>query len=1522
MHGGAAYVQEAAPYLANNVMVNNQASFGAGLCFMEATGALIHLTLTGNAATFGGGGIACYRSAPALTNSILWGNRVGTRANQVYVDDPASNPVLAYCDVEGGRAAIVAPQGLEYYTGWRESNLEQDPRFAGAAAGGAGLAWQFQDQSPCIKAGTGRGAPATDILGLPRPQGAGPDLGAWEWQGGQPATCCGDLPAVEHGPALERLHNLALERLHNQAAGEAARAASSRRPRARGALKPGERTSTNGVSYVGVNKVHVNYYYDQDPGPNVPFTMYLVAEMDGKREVLVSKDFQANDNVIFEGPFLHTNVPKTKSCQYLMTSSLGWEYSVGLPIEIDNFIWGELQFDDTINGMGTVKLGWDGVSGRNVTVPEGITWTIENTQLDVSTNNPELRVYGSLQLNKDTCFTGSWVHLTSMLPKGAIVLDQVTFDPLCHVTVRAWSSFNADKCFFYYQVSVYGFEPNFTDCEFDWWLVFWGRNGGGYLNNVFAMGVFFSNSTLAEIPKWDLAAAPSPTLAGNSFVGRYALFYAPSVAPTAPIPIGRNYFGGPGDPIIGTTLPGFLDHRPFCYSQSGLPFKIETPLVAGKHRSLQKTLPRFWSNVIYGQNTIDWNTKTSPSLIKNRETLVSVDVTSTDEAVSGAKVWVYVDGQDVTWTCDQAPPTIYRDLSRYYGSPQQGGRSPSPEKIGLGVSTFNFYLPATDKDAVTLKVVLDTTGVTGYAKEVPRGEQTLFESSVLFRPEPRRVNVKVVPIRFISDVVMEGGTTPDPVVMKSALANLMPGMLPLWRPNLYCGRPRPYPFSGTIMDNPVGEIAQGLTLLPLAAALRADMGLANVLNWVVSQEPIDRLVAVVPAGTFPGNAEGVNYLGSNILFVDERYPVAVLHEWGHSLGLWRGKGEEQYEKYRENGLPLVGCTAFNPDPFGDVSSAKGVGRFYHFARAADIWFRGPPTAYDLMGNKREAWPIYPTLQAFTTYFQGLTKTSTSAAAEKAVTAGPPPLTAAGEAFAAGPPPAGTKRLLLTARTQILPAADGSSSHSQILKPETVRALNITAVAQNALPPDVSPGTSYYIQALSPSGGQQVENFTVPPYDDPTGGNPPEGQWQATFDVPQDTYRVEIYQGVSPAGEKIMEFAPSGGVATEITAPVGGATLGEELQLTWESTVQGTPALPLQHLVLWSTDNGATWMGDGAILDAPNWKGSTDFLPAGDQISFKVLSSDGLNTGIAQVDGLRLPPRPPRHVAISPYLDGDVAQPGTRWFFKGQAVDVEDGLITSGQWNSSRDGSLQVAEGVVLSPGQHDITFTVTNSKGLSGNAKIRVTVEDMTTVDVGLKPQDLVIVEGPGRSQGESPLRLTYGKSNQVILKFRNQGRDTSLTAVLQVKPPGGAWSTLKLKRNKMTLLPFEEGSISAPYTPAVKGTYKFRGILEVNTPSDSNLKNNQRTWEAVAGVTATPVLGPPSGTYTGEQQVFLWCRDRDATIRYTVDGTTPTRDLGFEVANGTVITINQSTLLRAVAYTSDKLVSRLAQAAYTIKNE
>ena len=84
-------------------------------------------------------------------------------------------------------------------------------------------------------------------------------------------------------------------------------------------------------------------------------------------------------------------------------------------------------------------------------------------------------------------------------------------------------------------------------------------------------------------------------------------------------------------------------------------------------------------------------------------------------------------------------------------------------------------------------------------------------------------------------------------------------------------------------------------------------------------------------------------------------------------------------------------------------------------------------------------------------------------------------------------------------------------------------------------------------------------------------------------------------------------------------------------------------------------------------------------------------------------------------------------------------------------------------------------------------------------------------------------------------------------------------------------------------------------------------------------GVVAAPTFAPATGTYTGAQSVTLSCATAGASIRYTLDGTTPSETVGTAYS-GPVSVVATGTL-RAIAYKAGMTTSGVSSAAYVINS-
>jgi len=156
----------------NCIIAGNTATWGGGIHINSAEWTeVINCTIFGNTATHYGGGILFTTCSPTVTNSILWWDS----PEEIYlVVDGNPAPNITYCDIEG--TSFTGPTIMHSCPQLVDVS-DPDP-----------VNWDLhlQPGSPCIDAGTSEGAPDDDIDGDARPQGAGYDMGADEYNGTLP----------------------------------------------------------------------------------------------------------------------------------------------------------------------------------------------------------------------------------------------------------------------------------------------------------------------------------------------------------------------------------------------------------------------------------------------------------------------------------------------------------------------------------------------------------------------------------------------------------------------------------------------------------------------------------------------------------------------------------------------------------------------------------------------------------------------------------------------------------------------------------------------------------------------------------------------------------------------------------------------------------------------------------------------------------------------------------------------------------------------------------------------------------------------------------------------------------------------------------------------------------------------------------------------------------------------------------------------------------------------------------------
>jgi hypothetical protein len=194
-------------------------------------------------------------------------------------------------------------------------------------------------------------------------------------------------------------------------------------------------------------------------------------------------------------------------------------------------------------------------------------------------------------------------------------------------------------------------------------------------------------------------------------------------------------------------------------------------------------------------------------------------------------------------------------------------------------------------------------------------------------------------------------------------------------------------------------------------------------------------------------------------------------------------------------------------------------------------------------------------------------------------------------------------------------------------------------------------------------------------------------------------------------------------SVSITWPNGGETLNGEVTLTWNASDPDGDSLT--YTVQYSADNGSTWttlassLTDMAVgIDTGQLAGS----PVG---LLRVIATDGLNTAQDDSDGTFVVPTKPPAVEILAPLDGTAYLVGDVTVLEGSAYDLEDGILEESvlAWTSSLDGGLGTGSIVLasLSPGQHIITLTATDSDGNAATDSLIVFVGYQTYLPLILK---------------------------------------------------------------------------------------------------------------------------------------------------------------------------------------------------------
>jgi hypothetical protein len=258
------------------------------------------------------------------------------------------------------------------------------------------------------------------------------------------------------------------------------------------------------------------------------------------------------------------------------------------------------------------------------------------------------------------------------------------------------------------------------------------------------------------------------------------------------------------------------------------------------------------------------------------------------------------------------------------------------------------------------------------------------------------------------------------------------------------------------------------------------------------------------------------------------------------------------------------------------------------------------------------------------------------------------------------------------------------------------------------------GSQYCIQLKDTSGdllkaycfNQSFEGDTITPTS--------EAPFSLVVPYPAGLHQVDLVENHEPT-VLFSRVASAHAPSINVTSPnPAGMTLNGAETITWSGS--DVDLDPLTYTILYSPDNGTTWIGVGANITATSYTLDFASLPGTDGASglVKVLATDGFYTAQDTSDNpFTVGNKAPLAAILSPSTGASVYL-GPQIVLEASGVDFEDGSLSDSAfgWSSSLDGALgtgQVLE-TGLSVGEHTLSLTVTDSDGLTDTAAIQVTV--------------------------------------------------------------------------------------------------------------------------------------------------------------------------------------------------------------------
>ncbi|MBE7502320.1 MAG: putative Ig domain-containing protein [Verrucomicrobiales bacterium] len=930
----------------------------------------------------------------------------------------------------------------------------------------------------------------------------------------------------------------------------------------------------------------------------------------------------------------------------------------------------------------------------------------------------------------------------------------------------------------------------------------------------------------------DFDPGSPPAITRNSFLGKFQAVQSPR-----DLPLPDNYWGTSSGPdYLGRPYRGWLQVKgAYCE----LVDPKEKFLLSGVTRAAThlpdafRPHPWVWVNEArVGQNVLRPGPYLGGQLLarQGRDLLVCLDL----------KTSVVEYAAEFTLTCNGHPVGGSRSFAvrRVYPIIQEGSDNQA--------RTLNFVIPAwmTEARNLVLELKMTALDVAAYAGQPKDG--VIWQAEV--QPQPRfgrRLRLGVMPVNL--EVPFWITAKADSSAARQRLEGELPALWPLLRSEFTVVQLPPLTVSRGYLRGAATTIAGG-NLMPFMIARSA----SSYLNaWNASRPPerwLDRLVCVVPNRALTGlwglsdNAGAALEVFSAVVMVEEDNPEAVLHELGHTLGLYLGTeqydftttdhlgnpiAQVQYGSYREwNGAMVQSAVLFNDLGYG------GIPRILHVPPRPTVNY------YDFMGASTPQWIIPTSLDAV---YKGLRPLLGSRPASGALLAGAASeIPRSGQMALMGPPPPGHRRVLFTGLLRRYQDRN-SLAYSYRTSPDTVRIRDVSLEDFNLT--EGNRGTWQLLECLDADGQPVTPRIPIRASLPDPAQSPVDPDWFQVVDVPVATARFAITDQELQGFEFLS--VPDDGIAFQpsLAANPGSGALTGKITLDFGPSVGGKP-LPVFHQLYYSADGRLTWVPIGEMTTDQAVALEARDLPATEDLSFKVVAADAFRSAQAQLTGFRVGNRAPAVRILSPQ-PGDAAESDQEWFLSAEAFDLEDGLLAEGAWHSSRDGLLgtnAVLPFVRLSAGEHTLDFTTTDAAGLAGSASVQVSIGPVAAADLALVEDSLRIRPAGSDPLEPTPNRLQTDRLNLIRIVIRNGGltNEAQLSLYLTLE---NAPEVLLASTVVTNWAPFMPGSLEVPYVFPGANHYTLRAVISDPLVPDPDAANNSRSW----GFTNQPPVATPA---------------------------------------------------------------------------